>query len=121
FQDQTHFLHKTFRDIECYLMPRPGDCVTSNTYNGCHKEMQAVFKEKLSDLTKKLFDHQHMEQNLKKVNGKYITAGEFCKYFEHCTRLMTNKGWKQPLNMLEVGIFTQMIYISMWYFMIYRT
>ncbi|CAL4063093.1 unnamed protein product, partial [Meganyctiphanes norvegica] len=102
FQDQEVVMHKTFRDIECYLMPNPGECVEKDTYNGCLKGMRPIFREQLLDLTKQLLNPQHVEKNLKKFNGETIKAYQFCDYFEKCTNLMKNENWKRPLTMLKM-------------------
>ncbi|CAL4110933.1 unnamed protein product, partial [Meganyctiphanes norvegica] len=102
FQGKRHFLRDTFRDIDCYLMPRPGDCVEESDYNGCLRELRGVFRHHLKDLTEHLLDPHHLVLNLKEVNGEVITAGDFCDYFENCTMLLANVDWKQPHSMLKM-------------------
>lgn len=102
FQGKRHFLRDTFREIECYLMPRPGDCVEESDYNGCLKELRGVFRKHLKDLTESLLDPSHLVLNLKEVTGQTITAGDFCDYFKDCTELLADVDWKQPHSMLKM-------------------
>ncbi|CAL4076539.1 unnamed protein product, partial [Meganyctiphanes norvegica] len=103
FQGNKHFLSDTFGDIECYLMPRPGDCVERGTYNGCLRDLRSDFKHHLQNLTEDLLDPHHLVLNLKKeLTGEVITAGDFCDYFENCCELLARVDWKQPHSMIKM-------------------
>ncbi|XP_064482960.1 atlastin-2-like [Ornithodoros turicata] len=76
----------TFDNIECFLMPHPGDKVKKSSFDGRLSGLSDEFKEHLNDLISSLVSPDKLV--LKEVNGKPLKCRDlpriFQEYFETC-------------------------------------
>lgn len=74
-------LRSCFEDIDCFLMPNPGNNVTTNPhFNGELKDIDQGFLAQVETLMSQLLDPQNMK--VKQINGRPVKAFEFVEYFE---------------------------------------
>lgn len=78
------FVHSSFQEISCFLMPYPGEFIREKDYNGRWFEMKDPFKSKLFEFVQSLLMPSSLV--VKNINNNKLTAkqlNDFMKsYFE---------------------------------------
>lgn len=82
-QETREHITSCFKDIDCFLLPTPGEKVISSTYDGSIKDISPSFRTLLD-----IYLNKVVKKNLvaKRVNGRSITGPELfnfiCAYVE---------------------------------------
>lgn len=89
-----------FSQIDCFLMPRPGDKVeTDHTFDGHLEDIDSEFKKKLHELVPWLLAPENIV--VKKINGKNITCQGLMNYFRVYAKAFQGGHLPKPKSMLQ--------------------
>ncbi|KAH7934017.1 hypothetical protein HPB49_020436 [Dermacentor silvarum] len=82
-QDLRRYIHSSFTDIDCFLLPHPGRKVaTGVSFDGRLADIDEDFKQQVQDLVSSLLAPDNLIA--KKINGQDITCQEFHIYMKVC-------------------------------------
>lgn len=89
-----------FSQIDCFLMPRPGEKVeTDHKFDGHLEDIDTKFKEKLQELVPWLLAPKNLV--VKTINGEKITCQELMNYFRVYAKAFQGGHLPEPKSMLQ--------------------
>ncbi|XP_070508821.1 atlastin-like [Chironomus tepperi] len=107
------FIHSSFEELSCALLPYPGDAVfgskkkkNTKKYNGNWGEMDEDFKDELFNLIEHLLKPDRLV--LKKINGNDLTGSEFLEYVLQYFKLFQSDKLPQAQSIYESTVEKQM-------------
>ncbi|XP_070497542.1 atlastin-2-like [Chironomus tepperi] len=108
------FIHNSFENISCALLPHPGSTVAggkrqSRKYDGNWREMDEEFKEEIE----KLIDHLLKPDNLvpKRINGKDVKSSEFLAYIDQYFKLFSSNLLPEAQSIYETTVEQQLSFL----------
>ncbi|XP_070497483.1 atlastin-like isoform X1 [Chironomus tepperi] len=106
------FIHTSFEELNCFLLPHPGKIVTGTKrlngmlFDGSHKGMDDDFKSQLSALIEHLLNPDRLV--LKKFNGCAIKGTDFCDVVEQYFKLFQSDKLPQAQTIFDATVEKQM-------------
>eukprot|EP00607_Mallomonas_marina_P007644 CAMPEP_0182423034 /NCGR_PEP_ID=MMETSP1167-20130531/8918_1 /TAXON_ID=2988 /ORGANISM="Mallomonas Sp, Strain CCMP3275" /LENGTH=536 /DNA_ID=CAMNT_0024601619 /DNA_START=70 /DNA_END=1677 /DNA_ORIENTATION=+ len=93
-------IHRCFSDVNCFLMPHPGNPVTKLTYKGEIAKIDITFRSLVNKYVRKVFDESIRP---KIINHREITGIELKTFFQEYVKLFTDdkKNFPKAMTMLE--------------------
>ena len=101
------YIYKSFEKISCFLMPHPGDIVTSKkNYDGRWSQIKPKFVEQLKNLVKIILSPNELK--LKEINGVPITAQEFMSTIEEYVKIYKSDIIPKAQSIYEANVTNHM-------------
>ncbi|CAG9811791.1 unnamed protein product [Chironomus riparius] len=106
------FVHSSFEELSCSLLPHPGKFVTGarkldgEKFNGCHKGMDHEFKDELIFLIQYLLKPDRLI--LKKFNGCNVKGHEFLEYINQYFVLFQSDELPEAQTIFDATVEKQM-------------
>lgn len=93
-------IRKVFKLINCFLMPSPGEAVTSSEiFKGRLSEIKKEFREILLVLVPMLFAPENLI--VKKINGNPVTATDFVNFLKSYLGVFQSGELPEPMALLK--------------------
>ncbi|XP_070497556.1 atlastin-1-like [Chironomus tepperi] len=106
------FIHTSFEELSCFLLPFPGTFVTGakklngEVYDGSHKIMDEDFKIHIRALIERLLSPDRLV--LKKFNGCSIKGADFCDVIVQYFKLFQTERLPQAQTIFDATVEKQM-------------
>lgn len=99
-QDLRRYIHSSFTDIDCFLLPHPGRKVaTGVSFDGRLADIDEDFKQQVQDLVSSLLAPDNLIA--KKINGQDITCQEFHIYMKAYIDVFNGGELPEPMSVLQ--------------------
>ncbi|CAG2104429.1 unnamed protein product, partial [Medioppia subpectinata] len=93
------FIRQSFANIQCYLMPDPGDNAQSPEFIGSPNQLSDDFNTNVKDFSNLFVNPDTI--NVKIINGQPITGHEFGRYFEDYVDMFNSDSGPRACDLIE--------------------
>ncbi|CAO1424005.1 unnamed protein product [Diamesa tonsa] len=100
------FIHSSFDEILCFLMPRPDGFINKKGYDGRWSEMDDTFKSQLFDFVSSLLSPSKLD--VKKINNKELTTKQLNDYMKSYFEIFKSKELLRIETIYEATARTQL-------------
>ena len=104
------FIHSSFEQLLCFLMPYPGEFIGKSTYNGRWLEMPDVFKNQLMSFIENLLNPLNLE--VKKIGNRELTSSELNGFMKSYFKTFNTNEMLQVKTIYEVTAEKQLEYLN---------
>ena len=92
-------VRSSFENLDCHLMPHPGDAVRSKMFDGRWKELKTEFIEHLREIIESVLSPQKLIK--KKIYGKDVTGESFSSYLKSYFEMFNSSELPDIKNVFE--------------------
>lgn len=95
-------INTCYANIDCFLMPFPGNKVSTNrNFGGNLKDIDDDFKKLLRSLVPGLLAPENLV--VKKIGGRFVTCAAFLEYFKQYLEIFRGDGIPEPTTLMEAN------------------
>lgn len=97
------WIQSCFSEIDCFLMPAPGDKVTGDvSFDGRLEDISGEFCEKVGELVRSILAPENLL--VKDINGRKLSCRELATFFKAYARKFQENSLPEPKSFLQASI-----------------
>ncbi|XP_069962155.1 atlastin isoform X2 [Bactrocera oleae] len=89
----------SFNEIDCYLMPHPGDAIENPNFRGCLKDLRSEFRKHLRDLIPLILAPENLI--IKEINGQKLKVAHLLNYIRSYFESFNSKEFPEPTTIFK--------------------